>query len=335
MNQTELSNLVSSKENVLLVDSYRALKNVREKVAVKACSGKMFTTCLSVIFTNLDKISLNDSFFNPILILLSNLISVVRRPRFHDNVTSLSSARKIVFIGSYFKANEDKAVTDNKKMIDYIRSLDKREARTEIVYLTFEEDSKISADERESAKSENITLVGCQRPVGCPEQANTSEWDIYATAFFQNVLHTPLVDDVTHIVGHSSATIHAMHNIADAIEQKNQTRPRRILVHSTEDDDASHKKCLELADVILCTSGDSATKRFLNPNLLPTPEIFPFDINVPFATSDQESKEDGNKKVQQDVITDSAEERPAIEQADFDPQLIFLNAILGTHWMSQ
>ena len=237
-----------------------------------------------------------------------------------------------MFIGSHFKANEDKAVTDNKKMIDYIRSLDKRATRTEIVYLTFEEDSKISADERESAKSENITLVGCQRPVGCPEQANTSEWDIYATAFFQNVLHTPLVNDVTHIVGHSFATIHAMHNIADAIEQKNQTRPRRILVHSTEDDDASHKKCLELADVILCTSGARVTKSFLNPNLLPTPERCPFNITE---TSDQESKEDGNKKVQQDVIKGSAEERPAIEQADFDPQLILLNSILGTHWMSQ
>ena len=43
VNQTELSNLASSKDNVLFVDSYRALKNVREKVAVKACSGTMFT----------------------------------------------------------------------------------------------------------------------------------------------------------------------------------------------------------------------------------------------------------------------------------------------------
>ena len=39
VNQTELSSLASSKENILLVDSYRALKNVREKIATKACIG--------------------------------------------------------------------------------------------------------------------------------------------------------------------------------------------------------------------------------------------------------------------------------------------------------
>ena len=171
-----------------------------------------------------------------------NFISVVRRPRLHENVTTLGPTRKIVFVGSYFKANEDRAATDNRTMIDYIRSLDKCAARTEIVYLTFDEDSEISANDRESAKSENITLVGCQRPVGCPEQLNTSELDIYATAFFQNVLHSPLINDVTHIIGHSSATINAMHNIADAIEEKNQMSPRRILVCSIENYNASHKK---------------------------------------------------------------------------------------------
>ena len=61
VNQTELSNLASSKENVLLVDSYRALKNVREKVAVKACSGKMWGTRLSVISFCIKSASLTPS----------------------------------------------------------------------------------------------------------------------------------------------------------------------------------------------------------------------------------------------------------------------------------
>ena len=212
-----------------------------------------------------------------------NFISVVRRPRLHENVTSLGPTRKIVFVGSYFKANEDTAATDNRTMIDYIRGLDKCAARTEIVYLKFDEDSKISADDRESAKSKNVTLIGCQRPFGCPEQPNTSELDIYATSFFQHVLHTPLISDVTHIIGHSSATINAIHNIADAIKEKSQTNPRRILVCSIENYNASHKKCLQLADVILCTSGVGVPKSLLDPDLLPSPQILtntdPTDID--------------------------------------------------------
>ena len=39
VNKAELHTLASSQENVLLVDSYKALKNVRDKVATKLCKG--------------------------------------------------------------------------------------------------------------------------------------------------------------------------------------------------------------------------------------------------------------------------------------------------------
>ena len=50
VNQTELSHLASSKENVLLVDNYRALKTVREKVAAKACTGTIPSSIFQFCF---------------------------------------------------------------------------------------------------------------------------------------------------------------------------------------------------------------------------------------------------------------------------------------------
>ena len=253
-----------------------------------------------------------------------SLILVVRRPKFFENVTSLGPISKILFVGSAYDSNED-VPTDYEKVIQYIRNVDKSATRTEIIYLTRTEDSKISGQLREHAKSQNIVLLGSASPLGCPEQPETSELDIYATAFFQNILHTPLLNNITHILGHSSATSNAMHNIADVIEQKNQTKVKRILMYSKDKFDEESRKCLELCDVILCTSGPCVAKDLLAQNFSTSPIILPFNL---YDTCQAECKEfEDNNKQQEGAESSEIQESTKTDLSD--PQLIFLNLIHG------
>ena len=222
----------------------------------------------------------------------------------------------MVFIGSYSQETGDPVVNTRRKLIEYIKCADKHAIKTQMIFLTFDEHSKISATDRENAKSENIALVGTEFPLGCPEQPNLSVFDVYATSFYQKFLNSNLSTDVTHIIGHSPYSGNAMLNIATAIENRHQYKPKTLVVCSSETRDRNTKECLKIADGILCTDNAIAMKEFLDQDL---PQIYA--LNLTTKHTDNQSKDEPDAK--------AGGENDTQEDAVYNPEMTFLNTIYG------
>ncbi len=207
------------------------------------------------------------------------MFSVVRRPKLNKNVATLSGGETVLFFGPSWKQTEEDEVTKtNRRMIQNFREADPNATRIKIIYLTLEEEKSLQDEDKESAHKENVSLLGSAPPMGTAYPPAPADFDAFICAYFQNILHSRMLTDVTHVIGHSAVAANALHNMTHALQSIHQTKPKRILC-TKEEPEEKLRECFQLADTLLYTGEDNEMQNELEKDF-PSAAIFPFNTQA-------------------------------------------------------
>ncbi len=186
--------------------------------------------------------------------------SVVRRPKFNGEITSLAPAKKVLFLGFKWTSSQaDVARQYTQRAIRLLRQADPDASKIKICFLTLEAQDDIDDSQKAEADSDKIVLLGSRPPMGCSLPPSTADADVFVTAFFQHALHSSLLSDVTHVFGEAPFSANAMHNIADALRDIHQSKPKRVVIVT----DATITPAVEKAEAILCVDNVAEVKKTL------------------------------------------------------------------------